>query len=1309
VTADAVPASAPEERRTLLIVRLLKAVALLLVVAYFVAALGILVLRYVLLPRVDEYRPQLAAALSRSIGRQVTLGHVAASWEGLHARFAVDEVRVHDGQGRVALSLPRIEGAVSWRTLLAGEARFSWLTIDGADLTIRRDAAGDLFVAGLPMGGGGGDSEFVNWLLRQREVAVRGSRMEWHDELRGAPPLALDALELHLVNRSSVHRFAVRALPPPGLASALEVRGELHGRTFDQLRGWNGRLYAEIDRVDLAAWKAWVDYPLRLDKGAGGVRFWVSMQDQQLTEAVVDVALADVAARLAPDLPMLELEALHGRIGARGAQPGSGFVSFLRGRQPGKEIFGRNLAFGLRGEPDLAPSDFTLRWEPRGEGTDGVGELRAASLELAPLAALAERLPLPLVVRRLLQASEPAGQLTDLVYKWQGSLDDPTRYGARGQFARLGMKAHGELPGFSALAGSFELDERSGSARIDTKNAKLSWPALFVDTGTGRPIALDVLTGRVAWTHAGGVVDVSWDDFAFAGPEAAGTVRGRWKSPGAPGGGLELAVDGTRAEARSAFRFIPRIKPEAEHWLRTALRAGTVSDLKLRLKGNPDDFPFDDPARGTFELTMKVADGSLHFAPDWPAIEGIGATLKFERRRMDIHAHAARTLGVALGPTRAVMERLIGAPHILFVEGGAEAPGADMLRYVASSPVASMTGNAFAGMSIDGRAKLGLRLELPLDRMEAAKVAGTVQLTGNTVLLGADEPALTQVAGVLDFSERGVSARGLSAQLLGGPTTLSIGTREDRAVTFSAQGTALVAELGKRMDAPFAARLSGAAGYRASGAIRGKGTEVVVESTLEGVAIDLPAPFGKAAGDVWPSRIERLVAFTGEGRDRQRRDTFTASFGTVANLKGLLRVDAEDKVVLDRLGVALGEVQATLPREPGVALTGRLASLDVDQLLPLTKDGRSAGLGELRSIDLKVGQLVAGGRRVHDVALAVQLDSGGWQAKVGAREVTGNVSYRSADGGKVVARLQELTVPAASDPNPGRRTLDELPALDIVAESFRFGGHGLGRLELVAENVRDEWRIDRLDVVAPEGAARLRGTWRPADGTPQRTDVTFTIEASDVGAYLARIGVPHTVDRGVSTLSGKVAWNGPVYSIDYPSLFGNARLTAEKGQFLRIKPGIGKLLGVLSLQALPRRVTLDFRDVFSEGFAFDTLAADVLIARGVLSTTDFVMSGPAASVTMRGIASLADETQDLHVRVVPSIGDNVAAAAGLALVNPMLGLGALVAGRVLKDPIGQMLAYEYHVTGAWDDPKVERVGRVGPEAQSMLSSSETAR
>ena len=187
----------------------------------------------------------------------------------------------------------------------------------------------------------------------------------------------------------------------------------------------------------------------------------------------------------------------------------------------------------------------------------------------------------------------------------------------------------------------------------------------------------------------------------------------------------------------------------------------------------------------------------------------------------------------------------------------------------------------------------------------------------------------------------------------------------------------------------------------------------------------------------------------------------------------------------------------------------------------------------------------------------------------------------------------------------------------------------------------------------------------------------------DVGKYLERFGYPETVAKGTARSAAR-QWGGPVYRIDYGTLVGSLDLKAEKGQFVKVKPGVGDLLGVLSLQSLPRRISLDFRDVFSEGFAFDSINGSAKIAQGVATTDNLAMTGPAASVAI--VASrLANETQRC---AVPVLGDSVAVAAGVALLNPIVGAGALIAQRLFKDPLGQMFSYEYQVTGSWEDPKV---------------------
>jgi uncharacterized protein YhdP len=146
------------------------------------------------------------------------------------------------------------------------------------------------------------------------------------------------------------------------------------------------------------------------------------------------------------------------------------------------------------------------------------------------------------------------------------------------------------------------------------------------------------------------------------------------------------------------------------------------------------------------------------------------------------------------------------------------------------------------------------------------------------------------------------------------------------------------------------------------------------------------------------------------------------------------------------------------------------------------------------------------------------------------------------------------------------------------------------------------------------------------------------------------------------------------------------------GQFLKADPGIAKLLGVLSLQALPRRLTLDFRDVFSDGFSFDFVRGDVTINQGLAFTNNLQMKGVNAAVLMEGTADIARETQNLTVVVVPEINAGTASLIA-TVINPAIGLGTFLAQYFLRRPLSEATTQEFHIEGTWANPKIIKVDR----------------
>ena len=417
----------------------------------------------------------------------------------------------------------------------------------------------------------------------------------------------------------------------------------------------------------------------------------------------------------------------------------------------------------------------------------------------------------------------------------------------------------------------------------------------------------------------------------------------------------------------------------------------------------------------------------------------------------------------------------------------------------------------------------------------------------------------------------------------------------------------------------------------------------------------------------------------------------------------LVRRSESGKTVVETGSVGVNGAAEALPAQ-GVSASARLKSLDFDAWRQLIGGGGGeAPLLPFAAVDLRAEQVTVFGQRLGNFSLTASREGEEWVARVASREVTGRLEWQEKGKGRLRARLSQLSLaelepaPPAADgnggdePGSGKDDLKELPGLDVVADAFTLRGKALGRLELRAVNRASLWHIERLALHNGDGSLLASGQWR-AGRASGATQLDFRVDAKDAGKLLERLGYGNVIKRGNAVMEGKVGWSGAPTRIDLASLDGRMSLLAGGGQFAKLEPGVGRLLGIVSLQALPRRITLDFRDVFSQGYAFDNISGSLTMKHGTMETQDLEIRGPAARVKMMGSANLTKETQDLRVQVQPTLSESV--ALGAAVLHPLAGLAAYLAQKALSDPVEKAFAYEYAVTGGWADPKVEKVERV---------------
>ncbi|EYC49931.1 hypothetical protein AZ34_01790 [Hylemonella gracilis str. Niagara R] len=1468
-------------------------------------------LNFFIVPRIDSLRPVLELQATQMLGRPLRIGAIRAETDGrLLPSFELQEVMLYErvqapepagvSEGGAisyttadpALYLPRVRVKLSLSALL--RLGFDQLVIEQPDLTVRRTADGRLFIAGIEVPQtSSGEGRLADWVLSQSEWRITGGRVYWIDETRDVSPVDLRGLEFRLRNGARTHEWRLDAEAPAELGGRLSLRGRFREPLFFARAGdwqrWDGQLYAELERVDLDALKQRVDWPAQLAHiqaagGSGALRAWVDVEEGRVNTLTVDLALRQLQLRLGTDLPALELNRLAGRIGARWGSSLGGSL-----QDGAYEVYTEGLRFDTGDGLVWPGGDARVSLAEYRPGQT-LGALRLQDIDLAVLADLARYLPLSAQAHQALHAYAPHGRIERLQANWQGmSGAMPERYEAVGRVvglelaAQMGMsseprsgpdmragdanahattgaRASGRVtPGVAGLSVDFDLNQEGGSAKLQFRQGHLELPGLFEVPR----FALDPFSADLRWRLKAGQLDsVQINNARIANADLQGEFQGEWKAPpqeaqhasstqttGRRLGLLDLQGNFSRVDLAQVHRYLPLSLPvSARNYVHDALPQGRASQVRVRLRGELDQFPFRQGA-GEFRVTAQVQDTTFVYVPPslqstdqlpWPVLKDVRGEFVMDRASLQL-----RNFSAALAGTTRVQlaQSQIQIPELgpgLRVQTDLNFTGAldDMLqRMVAASPLDALRTNVLAHARATGDAAARLKLDLPLADLKASTVQGQLLLAGNTLRPVAGMPALTQVRGIVHFSERGFALSAVQARLFGGevqaeggtmpvpgaltlqstfkpallpmPVPTPSSTSQSRLRVqgqFTAQG---LRQAGQEEDASevlrrlaaLARQMEGGARYEAEFGLNEGAPEFSLRTDLRGLTLSLPAPLRKPADQSLPLRLrleraaprdEReasltLPSVTAPAAQQGWHDLISLEVGRLLQLRyervheaggerprvlrgqWLLDLAAQDWAQAPRVAPALPDagvhallrlgtfdVNAWLDAvdpgtdkrsRPAQSLVGRAGAVDGGRSGPETETWLDYLPTQLRVLGDRVQM---GKQSLHALEADATREGGSWRAQLSAQEISGDLSYRmplriastanapavEGGAGHLHARLSRLVLDISADEIDPLRALDptrpthesrdiatldalDLPALDVVIEQLRLGKQSLGRVELEAGHAPAPaatsgsalaggawvWQLKRMRVVMPEADFTAQGQWpampsastepsTPGAVSPvvRRSTVDFQLEVKDGGRLLARLGKPGLIEGGAGTLRGQLGWDGLPWRPAIAVLDGTLRIRIEQGQFLKVEPGAARLLGILSLQSLPRRLLFDFRDFFSEGFAFDFVRGNVQLVDGVARTNNLQMKGVTAAVLMSGQADLNQETQDLRVVIVPEINAGTASLIA-AWINPAVGLTTFLAQAILRRPAIAAATQEYHVTGSWVNPQVEKVER----------------
>jgi uncharacterized protein (TIGR02099 family) len=1306
---------------------LTKLVIVLSATVAVLVAFTIIALRYWILPDIERYHDTIALSMSAAIGNTVTIGKIEGDWQGLMPRLDFSDVRILDDQGQPALTLMRVQGSLSWMSVLTAQLRMDNVEIDRPELMVHRDVNGKIFIGGVALSKEGGDNDLSNLLLHQSRVVVRDALILWVDDLRDAPPLILRQVNLQVESLFGRHRFALRALPPEDLASPLDVRGDFHGKSFDDMQGWRGTLYAKLDFTDLTAWRDWVDLPKEFSLGRGGVRCWVDVEAGRISGIKADLALNDVVARLAPELPEMDLASMHGRA-AWHDLPG------------GFEVSTQKLSLRMQDGLELQPTDFYFSTENSGNGLAAENKIRANLLQLETIGQLVKFIPVGDSLRAQLDEYAPKGRVTNLDAQWSGPPEALAGYRIKGLFTGLAVNQVGKLPGISGLTFNVDGDETGGRLSVDSRKMIVDAPGVMRE-----PLSFATLTGQAGWKRDHGELTFSVDNLAIANDDMAGNLYGKYQTKGKTRGVLDLTGKLTRGDIRRAARYTPLIalNKEGNDWLNGALLAGHTEDFRIRIKGNLSDFPLDGTKDALFQIDGHARDAVLEFGKDWPRIEKISGEFSINGNKLEVRSPSATIAGARLQNVTVTIPDMLSKDLSLEINGKAQATSNTFLDFIQKSPVRGYIGGFTDGMHATGNGHLDLSLHIPLLGNQPVKVSGTVKVQDNDIDLGSGIPMLLKTSGAMTFTEAGMHASDISAEMLGGLASISVQTTGGGAVHATLKGHSNIDVLRKQQPNPLLGYFHGGSAWDAEINVVNKSAHIVINSDLQGIVSTLPLPFAKSADAVMPLRLEFSPVMVppkrttkpcigpcpkAEATVAQGQDVITAKLGDVFTAR--LSRREENGVMAVKYGMidfSAGDdkpdsasMQKISRKRDGVWLVGNLTELSMQGWEGLVGDEKSSAPAlPIAGINLHINKLTG----YDQVISALQIDASkrgdGLVAQLTSDAIEGEVTWEPhgyENGGLVRGRLSNLQWTGAETPVPASPTAEtvlplpsekhepvaaaprsgshpgNLPAFDVRIENLEFKNKQVGHFEMVGHPEGKDWRLRRLSVTNPDGNLAGDGLWSDAEAGEQ-TRINLALDIGDAGKMLGRFGYPNAVKGGNGKLAADLSWADTPWDFSFATLNGTLKLDTGKGRFLKMNAGAGKLLSVLSLQDLPKHVFAGFADVFGEGFQFDSINGNAKISDGVIDTQDFQMIGSAAKVTMKGSVDLNRETQNLRVKVMPTVGDSVSMI-GIFAISPAVGIGSMIANQILGNPLDKLVSFEYNVSGTWSNPDVVKVGGV---------------
>lgn len=1293
---------------------LLGAGTLLLLIGVLFGLFGVVV------GRVPEYRVQVQDWLSDRTGLVIEFRALSARLKMYGPELVFDDavVRTPDRIQVLATAKRGSVGFDLWSSLRNGQlsaGRFSLrsprisflrtregrIQLLGQNALAQREGAEPIAVDHLPTG----------------RFEVDDAVVTFRDEFTGRGPWSMSGISFDLTRDTRSAQLTGEASLPQGLGEGLKFSAKLSGG-LDNPDAMLSTFTVSGEQLDLAGWAdVFPDAWPAPETGRGSLEISGALRGPMLTELTANVDFRELSTAL--PLWSIELPKAQELISEADQTPpesteGDDLAQAMQSREP-PEAQAQSMAqtpemvsyerVALIARANRVEDTWTLElsdlevsragspWRSekiQAQWTQSEGEQRASlkadRLVLQNLWPVLSYLPESKNLARL-RALQASGTVQSLSFELNKPQSSEAEYVFEAGLQNVGVEPIERAPGVQGISGKVHGDQSGGELQLASRDVEFELPRMFRDVLLGTSAE-----GNVNWILEDRGVTVRTEDLRVITPD--GRAQGRLEAFVPRDGSsplLRLSATAQDLNVAATGKYTPahKLSSRTLSWFDRAFAGGKIVNAKVEIDGPTRAFPFRN-GEGTFTALAEVADATLAFHEDWVPATNISAEASFKNQSMSVRSSSAFFGGLVA--QNLVAEISDFKDNELRISGTSSGDLHNALEFLKASPLADALGPQLQKVDGDGGLIADVSLLFPLKRMDERDITVSARIANGTLKHADLDAPASALQGTLKVRNTLLTSADLKGRWLSGPLNVSARADGSQRSTLTARGRADVGRFKVLADLPKSINMSGPADWELTTALFAKADpsrprSARLTADLFEVGIALPAPIGKQPGEPKTLELETTL-------EKADRLVARASLGDIRALVNFRQTN--NRWRLDRGGIRADAVPVSLPTHRGLRLEGKLDHLVLDDWLALKGEGTGKPLSEiLHAANLRIGTFQLFGYEWHDVRGILQSTSSGWRVDVTGPEAagqvlipvpfTGSAPLRATLEHFVLMKAQRKDAKKESNPADPR----SIPALDVHVSDLRIGERSIGALDLTASRLPQGLQFDQIQITGASSTADGRGIWLVTEqGT--RSSLAARVTSTDVAATLVSLDYTPFLEATQGEIRADLNWPGGFDDNILEHASGRISVRAEEGQIVNLQPGAGRMLGLFSVAALPRRLALDFSDLTDKGLAFDVIQGDFDLREGNAYTNNLLLRGPAAEIGIAGRTGFGARDYDQTAVVTGNLGASLPVAGALA-GGPAVGAALLLFSQVFKEPLKGMTRGYYRITGPWDNPTVERV------------------